>query len=203
MKIPITDDDKEIKNQSGHSTEEMNDTENNTDISEKENLDNDNADTEEKSNDELIEEYKEQLQRIQAEFINYRRRIEKERKKDFYTAKGTLILSLLPVLDDFDRLFQHYKGKKQCNLDEIEMLHATMKKILTEQKLSELEDENCEFDPNYHEAVGVVETSEENDDKVMEVIQKGYKFGDTLLRPSRVRVGKYNPKNDEAKKDSD
>lgn len=202
MKIPITDDNKKIKNQSEDNADEIENMDNNKEINEKENFSN-NTDTEEPSKDELIAEYKEQLQRIQAEFINYRRRIENERKKDFFTAKGTLILSLLPILDDFDRLFQHYQGKKQCSLDEVKMLYTNLKKILTEQKLTEIEDENCEFDPNCHEAVGVVETSEENEDKVIDVIQKGYKLGDKLLRPSRVRVGKYNPKNDEAKKDSD
>ncbi len=200
MKIPITDENKKTNEESEN---RVNTSENQKEQEISSNDKNKDSYGEDRSQEELLSEYKEQLQRVQAEFINYRKRIEKERKNDFFTAKGILILYLLPVLDDFERLFEHYKGKNQCSLDEVEMIYNNLKKILSEQELTEIEDENCEFDPNYHEAIGIVETNAENDDRVMEVIQKGYKLGDKLLRPSRVRVGKYSEAKDEVQKDSD
>lgn len=187
MNIPISNDEEKLVQEK--------ENENNNDIKEqpdkKEIQEKEDTSVNKKSQDELIDEYKEQLQRVQAEFINYRKRVENERKKDFITAKGNLVSSILPVLDDFDRLFEHYQEKKQCNIKEVKMLYDNLKKILCIEKLSEIKDKGCEFDPNCHEAVGVVQTSPENDEMVMEVLQKGYKFGERLLRPSRVKVGKY------------
>ncbi len=205
MRIPITDNNKDAEERETRDT--INNTTDNIEEKETFNEEENNNETQEnkqeESKDEIIEKYKEQLQRIQAEFINYRKRVEKERKKDFLNAKAYLMLSLLPVLDDFDRMFEHYKEDKQCNINEVKMLYDSLRKVLHEQKLNELEDEGEEFDPNCHEAVGVVNTSPENDDMVMEVLQKGYKVGDKLLRPSRVKVGKYIEANEEAEKDSD
>jgi len=205
MRIPITDNNKDTKD-----TEERETKDNTTNnMKEKETFNEEDNNKEiqeskvEKSKDEIIEEYKEQLQRIQAEFINYRKRVEKERKKDFLNAKADLMLCLLPVLDDFDRMFEHYKEDKQCNINEVKMLYDNLKKSLYEQKLNELEDEGEEFDPNVHEAVGVIKTSMENDEKVMEVLQKGYTIDDKLLRPSRVKVGKYIEEKNKDEKDSD
>jgi len=205
MRIPITDNNKETEER------ETKDTINNTtdnikenkSFNEEETNNKTQEDKKEKCKDDIIEEYKEQLQRIQAEFINYRKRVEKERKKDFLNAKADLMLSLLSVLDDFDRMFEHYKEDRKCNIHEVKMLYDNLKKSLYEQKLNELEDEGEEFDPNIHEAVGVTKTSPENDDKVMEVLQKGYKIDDKLLRPSRVKVGKYIEEKNEDEKDSD
>lgn len=193
MNIPISNEDEKVVKDK--------ENENNNDIKEKpdtaEHREKEDTTVKKKSQDRLIEEYKEQLQRVQAEFINYRKRVENERKKDFITAKGNLVSSILPVLDDFDRLFEHYQEKKHCNIKEVKMLFDNLKKILCSEELTEIEDQGCEFDPNCHEAVGVVQTSPENDEMVMEVLQKGYKFGDRLLRPSRVKVGKHYEKKDD------
>jgi len=135
MEIPISNNTEEFEEKVTEKTTENN--ENNKvkekltkkDIKEK----NDTCE-EKKTKDDLLKEYKEQLQRVQAEFINYRKRIENERKRDFLIAKGSMISSILPVLDDFDRMFEHYKGKKQCNLEEIKMIYNNLKRILEEQE---------------------------------------------------------------------
>lgn len=199
MNIPISnDDEKLVKDKENEKNNDIQEQPDKKEIQEKESIS-----VKKKSQDELIDEYKEQLQRIQAEFINYRKRVENERKRDFITAKGNLVLSLLPVIDDFDRLFEHYQEKKQCNINEVKMLYDNLKKILYSEELTEIGDEGCEFDPNCHEAVGVVQTILENDEMVMEVLQKGYKFGDRLLRPSQVKVGKYSETKDDVTEDRD
>ncbi|MFO7890550.1 MAG: nucleotide exchange factor GrpE [bacterium] len=203
MKISIMDGEKKNKRASENNSEFSHNNENQDNKNNDDGNTNDELYKELKSKDELIEEYKEQLQRVQAEFINYRKRVENERKRDFRTAKGNLVLSILPVLDDFERLFEHYEEEKQCSIHEIKMLYDNLKKILCQEELTEIEDKGREFDPNCHEAVGVVETSPENDEMVMEVLQKGYKFGDKLLRPSRVKVGKHTAAKNEVKKDCD
>lgn len=152
---------------------------------------NDAGENAEESKEDIIAEYREQLQRIQAEFINYRKRVEQDRLKDFSNAKGTLMLKILPVLDDFSRMLDHYQSKEMCSINDVKVIYKNFKKILFDEKLNEIFTVGENFDPAFHEAVGVVKTLFDNENKVMNEVQKGYTFDDKLLRPSRVIVGRY------------
>jgi len=140
--------------------------------------------------DDVAGQYKDQLQRLQAEFSNYKRRVEKERECDFKSAKSLIVQNLLPVLDDFERMVDHHENEMDCNLEGVQLIYQKLKKILLDEKLEEIVSVGHLFDPEYHEAVSVLETLPEKDGIVLEEWQKGYKFAGKLIRPSRVTVGK-------------
>ena len=136
-------------------------------------------------------EYLVQLQRLQAEFQNYKRRVEKERESLFTFAKGDLVIKLLPIVDDFERVLDHPQIEDQNCLTGVRLVHKNLSKILSEEGLEHIPCTTVPFNPDLHEAVGVEETDEAHDGFVIEEWQKGYTFGGRLLRPSRVKVGKF------------
>jgi molecular chaperone GrpE len=138
-----------------------------------------------------VEGYIDQLQRLKAEFSNYKKRINEERKSLFSVAKSDLILRLLPVLDDFERMIDHHDKDGKCHLDGVKLIYQNLKKIMIDEGLEEVISVGEPFDPNFHEAVGVEETSSDQEGVVVEEWKKGYRFGGRLLRPSQVKVGKY------------
>ena len=138
----------------------------------------------------LAEEYLDHLRRLQSEFSNYKKRVDKEREELSSTVKGKLVLKLLPVLDNFERMLDHYHKSGECNCDAVELIYQNLVKILTEEGLESIKAVGEKFDPSFHEAVSIEETDSDNEDIVLEEWQKGYLFDGKLLRPSRVKVGK-------------
>jgi molecular chaperone GrpE len=134
--------------------------------------------------------YVEQLQRLQAEFDNYRRRVDRERETMYAMAKADLIQKILPVVDDLERMLNHHQ-EGEHRTEGVRLIYKNLTKILTEEGLEEVPSLGMPFNPDVHEAVGVEETDEEQDGMVVEEWQKGYRFGNRLLRPSRVKVGKH------------
>jgi len=138
---------------------------------------------------EKAEKYLANWQRAEADFINYKRRSEQERAEMASSANANLIADLLPVLDDLERALENasddFDGPTW--VEGVRLIYRKLKAVLEDRGLLEIEAEGKEFDPNLHEAVMCVEGEE---GKVCEEIQKGYKLGDRLLRPSRVKVGK-------------
>ena len=133
----------------------------------------------------------EQLQRLQAEFSNYKKRTEKERDQLYLLAKGDMILKILPVLDDFERMFAHHENHDQIQCEGIKLIVNKLKKILAEEGLEEIQPVGKQFDPDLHEAVGIEHTDEKHENLVLEEWRKGYQYHGKLLRPSHVKVGKY------------
>ncbi len=133
----------------------------------------------------------EQLQRLQAEFSNYKKRTEKERDQLYLLAKGDMILKILPVLDDFERMFAHHENHDQIQCEGIKLIVNKLKKILAEEGLEEIQPVGKQFDPDLHEAVGIEHTDEKHENLVLEEWRKGYQYQGKLLRPSHVKVGKY------------
>ena len=138
---------------------------------------------------EKVEKYLANWQRAEADLINYKRRSEQERCNVADFANASLISGLLPVLDDLERALESQPN----NVDEstfvsgIRLIYQKSKAVLEGWGLSEVEAEGKDFDPNIHEAVMCVAGEE---GKVVEVLQKGYKLHDRLLRPTMVKVGK-------------
>ena len=130
------------------------------------------------------------LQRLQAEFSNYKKRTEKERTSLFSVAKGELVYRLLPVLDDLERMLNHHGGGTPGSGEGFRLIYQNLKKTLSEEGLDEIPALGEVFDPECHEAVSVEDVDEDRDGLVVEEWQKGYRFGGRLLRPSRVKVGK-------------
>jgi len=138
---------------------------------------------------EKAENYLANWQRAQADFINYKRRIEQERSETVNFANSTLILNLLPVLDDLERALDSVSEKLAglTWVDGIVLIYRKLRAILEGHGLAEIKAVGEPFDPNLHEAVLYGEGEE---GKVIEELQKGYKLHDRVLRPTIVKVGK-------------
>lgn len=135
------------------------------------------------------QEMRDIAQRKQAEFENYRRRVERERAELNRQAGFDLVREILPVLDNLERAIQASQSSPEENFRAgVEIIHRQFQEILVRLGLSEVESEGKPFDPHVHEAVTRVETDEHPDGVVVEVFQKGYLFGERLLRPAMVSV---------------
>ena len=146
---------------------------------------------EKKEEKESSEVYVEHLQRLQAEFTNYKKRTEKEKESLSAFIKGNLIAHLLPVLDDLDLLVMHHQEDHQCPVEAIQMITQKMKKILSNEGLESIEALDRIFNPDIHEAIAVEEVEDpQQEGVILEEWQKGYQFHGNLLRASRVKVAK-------------
>jgi len=127
-------------------------------------------------------------QRAQADFINYKRRTEQEKEEINQFAKATLILDLLPALDDLERAFTVIPPRltKASWVDGIKLIGRKLQTTLEAQGLSEIKAVGTPFNPHLHEAV---RQDKGKEGVVIEEVQKGYKFRDKIIRPSKVVVG--------------
>jgi molecular chaperone GrpE len=129
------------------------------------------------------------LVRLQADFENYRKRVEKERQADRHRGVEALIDRLLPVLDAFDRaLGEHGNSVSEEHRKGFELIRRQLWDALSKQGLARIDAVGKEFDPHQHHAIERVETSEHPDGTVISELQAGYRFHDRVLRPAMVRV---------------
>jgi molecular chaperone GrpE len=132
-----------------------------------------------------------QLLRRQAEFENYRKRAERERGEFYQRTRADLLLELLPVLDNFERALvslERSEGDAEALRHGVELIHKQFKDALTKLGLQPVEAVGRSFDPNVHEAVTTEQTDEHEENTVIEEFERGYKLGDRLLRPAKVKV---------------
>jgi molecular chaperone GrpE len=132
-------------------------------------------------------ELQERLLRRQAEFENYRRRVDREKSENAQYAAGEALLAMLPVLDDFER------GLKQDTADAsyrrgVELIYQRLVDALTKLGLEPIASVGQPFDPYIHQAIDRVETEDAEDHTVLEEYQRGYNFKGRPLRPAMVRV---------------
>ena len=124
--------------------------------------------------------------RLMADFQNYKKRVEKE-KKDLYSyANEKLMNELLAVLDNFERALDHDTG--DGFKEGIEMIFKQLQDVLEKSGLAEIPALGEEFDPNVHSAVMTEETEEYESGKVSGVMQKGYTLNGKVIRPTMVKV---------------
>jgi len=136
-------------------------------------------------------------QRAEADFSNYKKRVEQERNETITFANGDLIRALLPVLDDMERALASLPPKLEPGwVDGIKLVHRKFRTVLESQGVTEVETIDKPFDTNLHEALAQVEGAE---GMVVNEIQKGYKLKDKLLRPTLVTIGKGKTKNSKSK----
>jgi len=137
---------------------------------------------------ELADQYLANWQRAQADFANFKKRAEQDRSEFIKFANGTLMSSLLPVIDDFERALENVSDAVDSGwIEGINLIYRKTMTALENQGLSKIETQGQDFDPNFHQAV-LYEKGEEG--KVIEELQTGYMLNDRLLRPSMVKVGK-------------
>jgi molecular chaperone GrpE len=132
------------------------------------------------------------LVRRQADFENYRKRIERERKDESRRAQSRLIEDLLPVLDGFERaLSAHDDPAYEEYRKGLELIYKGLWDTLARHGLERIDAAGKPFDPHVHQAIDRVETRDHPDGTVVEVLQEGYKIHDRVLRPSAVRVAMH------------
>ena len=138
--------------------------------------------------EEKAEGYLANWQRSQADFINYKRRIEQEREDINKFASSVQLLSLLPILDDLERAFAAipHRQDKLAWVEGIRMVERKLRTSLEAQGLTPIQARGEPFDPNYHEAV---RQDKGEEGIVIEEVRRGYIFHDKVLRPSMVVVG--------------
>src|SRR3954447_2804544 len=127
------------------------------------------------------------LQRRQAEFENYRRRVERERSDLFEFAAMDAVKALLPVLDDFERALKVETADKEYARG-MELIYGRLYESLRKLGLEPISAEVSLFDPHIHHAVEMVDTKDHPDQTILEEYQKGYYFKGRLLRPAMVKV---------------
>jgi molecular chaperone GrpE len=127
------------------------------------------------------------LQRLAAEFDNFRKRSAREQAALSERANERLVKELLPVLDDLGRALEAAADHEEAKLEEgVRLVHRALSDVLTKEGLAEIDTEG-KFDPHVHEAL-LSQPSDQEEGSVIEVVQKGYKLGDRVLRPARVVV---------------
>ncbi len=128
-----------------------------------------------------------QLMRTAAEFDNFKKRTERERASVAEFAKASLIKQLLPILDNIDRAATADKESADY-IKGIEMIVKQFEAIVANLNIEEIAKEGDTFDPNFHEAVMHVEDETLGENVIAQVLQKGYKIGDTVIRAAMVKV---------------
>ena len=138
------------------------------------------------------DEYFDRLLRLQADFDNYKKRLEKDKIEFIKFANEEIIAEILKILDDFERAVDAGKIKHDFDIlyKGIEMIHNDFKEFLKQKGLKEIEAEGKPFNPNEHEAMMQEETDEHPEDYIVEEFQKGYTFNGRVIRPSKVKVAK-------------
>ncbi len=137
------------------------------------------------------EEYKDRWIRLAAEFDNYKKRRTREFDALIQSASENLIRDLLPVLDSVARALEHRAdGDEESDgfKQGVTMIMEELPKVLQRRGLSEIEAEGQPFDPNYHEALMQMTSEDHAEGLVMAVVERGYRLGEKVIRPSRVVV---------------
>jgi molecular chaperone GrpE len=130
----------------------------------------------------------EALLRALADFDNYRRRVERDRASAARSGKRDVILSLLEVLDGFDRALNHIDDAPSSVAQGVQAIHRNLLGVLERHGVTRFDSLGEPFDPRFHDAIGTVDSDEVESGTVAEELQRGYRWEDEVLRPARVRV---------------
>ncbi|AXU65192.1 nucleotide exchange factor GrpE [Clostridioides difficile] len=142
---------------------------------------------EKKLQDEL-DELNDKYQRLQAEYANYRRRTQQEKETIGVFANEKIITELIPVIDSMERALDACENKEDTMYKGISLVHKQLIDTLVKFGVEEIEAESKEFDPNLHLAVMQESVDGVEANQIVMVLQKGYKLGTKVVRPSMVKV---------------
>lgn len=132
-------------------------------------------------------EYKDGWARAQADFQNYRRRLERDNELTYISMKGDIVRKILPVLDDLERALQNRPADSPW-ANGIELIARKLQNVIESEGIKRIEAEGVEFDPNFHEAISHEPADGVKSGYVIGVVQNGYMLGDRVIRPALVRV---------------
>jgi molecular chaperone GrpE len=134
------------------------------------------------------EEYLATAQRVAADFENYRKRAARDQESLVVRAHERLVKALLPILDDLERALEAAQQHEEAKLEEgVALVHRSLADLLAREGLAEIETDG-RFDPHVHEALLAQPAEEAESGSVLQVLQKGYRLGDVVVRPARVIV---------------
>ena len=138
------------------------------------------------------DEYRDLLLRKQAEFDNYKKRVERDRAEANRQAERMLIVALLPLLDDFERALETpaEAGGVEAYRAGIELIHRQLIETLRKRGVTSIDTAGARFDPELHEAVAYQASEGHEDGDVIDELRRGYRFHEKLLRAAMVRVAK-------------
>jgi molecular chaperone GrpE len=132
--------------------------------------------------------YLDLAQRVQADFENYRKRAAREQERLVTHAHERLVRELLPILDDLERALEAAERHEEAQLVEgVKLVEKSLRASLAKEGLAEI-DTDGPFDPHVHEALLTQPSDESASGSILEVVQRGYRFGDRVVRPARVIV---------------
>jgi len=133
------------------------------------------------------DEYLNDLKRVAADFENYRKRAARDQESRAAQAAASLVKELIPIMDDLERALEAASSHEEAKLEEgVQLIHRSLVQLLQRQGLEEIATEG-RFDPHVHEAL-LSQPSDREEGTVLDVLQKGYRLGDRVLRPARVVV---------------
>ncbi len=134
-------------------------------------------------------EYLDSLQRERATFQNYKKRVERERAEQAQQITRGILLRLLPTIDDFHRAMDAVpEGERDQWFEGINLIQRKLEQFLTNEGVTVIEADGAEFDPNFHEAIGVDADTDAESGTITMVLQRGYMHNERVLRPAMVRV---------------
>lgn len=138
------------------------------------------------------QEYLDGWQRERAEFANYRKRVENQMKDSYQNASLDLLKKFLPIIDDFERAMATAPAETtdQAWHNGVMLIHRKFQKILEDYGVEAMDPVGQPFDPNRHEAIGADDSADGKSGHVTQTLQKGYVYGDQVLRPAMVRVAR-------------
>jgi molecular chaperone GrpE len=131
------------------------------------------------------------LLRTAAEFENYRKRVERDRRDQAEAAMADALEDLLPIIDDLERALQApATGAAEAYRAGVELIHRQMTDLLRKRGVKPMQAVGADFDPRIHQAVANEVSAEHREGEVMEELRRGYTLGERLLRPAMVKVAK-------------
>ncbi len=142
--------------------------------------------------EQALEEQKNLYLRTLADFQNYRRRQNEEMERQRMRVLETLLEDLLPILDNFERALQAAEATRELDplLEGVKMTDRQIKALLARFDIHPIEAVGKPFDPNLHEAIQRVESEEHEDGIIIDEVERGYRMGERVIRPSKVIVAK-------------
>jgi molecular chaperone GrpE len=136
------------------------------------------------------DDLRDRLLRQAAEFDNYRKRIDRERRDSSMLASVDFVQDLLPVIDDFERALQTDAPGAESYRQGLEIIHRALMDMLRKRGVTSIDAVGTNFDPQIHQAVAYEEMPDRRDGEVTEQFTRGYRLGDKLIRPAMVKVAK-------------
>jgi molecular chaperone GrpE len=181
-------DEEKVKEQQNKETVNATNEESVSKENEGNNTETEQIEDKKESNNEEVEILNNRLLRLQADFLNYKSRTEKEKLSSYSNAVSDMILDLLPVVDNLERALNTDKSENNTFKEGVQMVYTQLIGILDKKGLKEVESLHKQFDHNVHYGVAFEASDEFEDGIILDVLQKGYTVNDKLVRPAMVRI---------------